>query len=324
MPSRPKISALGFGPFLTANGRAGEIACTEKFSDQYSSPVRLVHTGFSCEFVAGDAACNLGLFRKISRPKDKHVDFGDYYVSADHVPFAFNYLHHDLLETAQGDFVPLGSVLKGLYKSFPEARPVTEFLVEARQSLVLRDERPHRSHKDSLKWVNPELAEAGFGAVWFFDYGRTMTVGFAWIAPEDRADPKGKPNFFAGSVEFRPRPDRTLNEGRWCPPGDSGIMEVLGAVLRKLHRGPGVKMFSEAGIRHALDEFSWRRLTTLTTKEATAARIQFVREHPELHDNLPDLARALRKAELYCESTATGTIVKMLPQFLAAAKQAPE
>jgi len=75
-------------------------------------------------------------------------------------------------------------------------------------------------------------------------------------------------------------------------------------------------LLSEVGLQTALDSFKWTKVSLLTTKEAKLARIDFVRQHPELHNDHQALARALKKAELYSDTAEVYAIKKQVPRLI--------
>ena len=60
----------------------------------------------------------------------------------------------------------------------------------------------------------------------------------------------------------------------------------------------------------------------MTPKEASAARVQFLVEHPELSDKPKELAEALKADGLYSENTSIRQICKFLPGLLKKAAAA--
>ena len=75
-------------------------------------------------------------------------------------------------------------------------------------------------------------------------------------------------------------------------------------------------LLSEVGTRVALDSFKWTKVSTLTAKEAKQARIDFVREHPDLHNNHQAMAKALKTADLYSDTAEVYAIKKQVPRLI--------
>jgi len=73
---------------------------------------------------------------------------------------------------------------------------------------------------------------------------------------------------------------------------------------------------SEAGTQAALDNFIWTKVSLLTAQEAKRARIDFVRQHPELHNNHRSLARTLKNAGLYSDTAEVYAIKKQVPRLI--------
>ena len=118
-------------------------------------------------------------------------------------------------------------------------------------------------------------------------------------------------------LDFRPQPDGTLGKGVWTKPLEDQIFcEFQREFLNRFRYAP-VEILSENGKNKLLAEFQWTPLARMTSKQARAARIAFIREHPTLKDNLKSLAEAMRKAGLYAESTTSHQVMKFLPSLIS-------
>jgi hypothetical protein len=128
------------------------------------------------------------------------------------------------------------------------------------------------------------------------------------------------PYFCAGAMEFRPRPDRTLNNGKWLTPVPGHLIALLRDIMQKACPGTPLNLLSEEGQRIVLDAFKWTPLAMMSNKQAKQARVEFAKKHPELLESPRELALAMRKAQLYSESTSMGNILDHLGSIIAAAK----
>jgi hypothetical protein len=195
-------------------------------------------------------------------------------------------------------------------------RTITSLLQELRNDLPLN----HCSYpriENGSQMIREDLGNLGFEVVGFFPYGRTITVQFGWVFPQDRRDSNCKLCLYAGSIEFKPRPDRTLGKGAWRPPLEVTVSYLLADWLESMGK-PG--MLSEMGVKAAVDNFKWTRVSLLTNTEAAKARIDFVRDHPELHNNHQSLAKALKDAELYSDTMEIYAIKKQVLKLIEKAK----
>jgi hypothetical protein len=165
--------------------------------------------------------------------------------------------------------------------------------------------------------VHPEVRRAGFEVVGFFPYGTGLSVYFAWIAPQDRQVAEGHRHVYAAAIEFRPGPGRTLGKGKWSLPSETSVSYLMALQLRSLLKGDPQQWLSPEGVKVSLGQFKFTKVSLLTRQELKEARLEFIRQHPELHENPRELARALRSAELYSKTTELCAIVKRLPGLFA-------
>ena len=149
---------------------------------------------------------------------------------------------------------------------------------------------------------------------------RSLTVCLGWICPQDREVPQTAPYFSACVVEFRPRPDRTLNAGRWLEPMKGHLNALLRDILRNTTQGPPVNLLSEEGQTALLEAFQWTPLSLLTAKQARKARVEFARNHRDLLDKPKELALALQRAQLYSKFTSVSSILNHLDSIIAEAR----
>jgi len=295
------MANVTLGPFLVNNGQTGLVA-----SD-------MEHTGFSMEISSDEFAQNICLYREIHDWQPNAIRLEDFYVSVDEIPFKLLPAADTQMESpAVGSLVSLEAMLCSLYVKHEVARPIASALEELRQHLPINHcFYPRRD--DGAKLVRPALAKAGFEVTEFFSYGRTLSVKFGWAYPQDRQNTKARLNVYAGTIEFKPRPDRTLGQGRWIIP----IETIVGYLLTQMLETSGAAgLFSETGMETALDSFNWTQVSLLTAQEAKLARIDFVRNHPEMHNSHQAMAKALKRAGLYSDAADIYAIKKQVPRLI--------
>jgi hypothetical protein len=127
------------------------------------------------------------------------------------------------------------------------------------------------------------------------------------------------PVLVTGGVDFRPRPNRTLDRGKWIGARKHSAEELLFSRLRSLCAGTPVDVFTEETKARMLAEFDWTPLALMTHKQARNARIEFVRANAALTMDAMQLAHALKSAKLYSEDTSLSQIRRFLPSLLKAA-----
>lgn len=296
------MAILSIGPHLIKNGMNGLVAPD------------LEHTGYSVELSSDEFVMNATIYRRISNWQPDKTHFSDFFVSEDDVPFSMLPVVRQIQEqaTSSGTIIALEAVLASLYIKHEVKRPITTFLTEARDHLPVNHCYYPRIENGS-KMLGSALAKLGFEVITFATYGRTLTVQLGWVFPQDRQDPKAGLNVYAGTIEFKPQPNRTLAKGKWIIPAESLVSYLFTIMLESVDQN---HLLSETGIKAALKSFKWTRVSTLTNKEAKQARIDFVREHPELHDNHQAMAKALKTAELYSDTAEVYVIKKQVPRLI--------
>jgi hypothetical protein len=95
---------------------------------------------------------------------------------------------------------------------------------------------------------------------------------------------------------------------------------MLRNIMQKACPGTPLNLLSEEGQRIILDGFKWTALARMSNKEGRQARVSFAKKHPELLESPKELALAMRKAQLYSETTSMGNILDHLDSIIAAAK----
>ena len=295
------MANVTLGPFLVNNGQAGLVA------------TNLEHAGYSLEISGDEFALNLCLYRQIHDWQPKAIRLEDFYVRVDEITFKLlPVVGLQMQSTVVGTLVTLEAMLCSLYVQHEVTRPITSALEELRQHLPI-NHCTYPRIEDGAKLVCPAVAKAGFEVTKFSTYGRMLSVQFGWVFPQDRQDDKASLNVYAGMIDFKPQPNRTLDKGKWIIPKESVVSYQLTQMLETLGTSG---LLSETGLRAGLDSFKWTRVSLLTAQEAKQARLDFVRTHPELHNDHQAMAKALKTAELYSDTAEVYTIKKQVPRLI--------
>jgi hypothetical protein len=296
---------IAFGPFLT-RGPGRSLARPN-----------IESTGCLLEFSSASQGARIPIYR---RRDEGARDFSDYLFHERDAPFPMRYSPYNAVQTELGLFVGLESLIVALYQERQVARPLERFLSEFRDCLPLEkaaifsDAKPKAGFK-------PGLTELGFYLLDMFSYGRRLTASVGWYCPQDRANLEHAPFFSAGALEFRPRPDGTLDAGKWLEPAPGHLISLLRDLMRKASPGAPLGLLSEEGKRMILDAFKWTPLARMTNKDARQARVEFAKKHPELLENPKQLAQAMRQAQLYAETTSLRNILGHLDSIIHAARR---
>jgi len=298
------MASVFIGPFMVVNGESGLVA----------SPFK--HTGYSIELSGDTFTANIRVYRCWNWWQPQAVGFEDFYVEAGAVPFSVTLRQGAEAEsTSAGNFIPMQAMLASLYLNHEVLRPIVVFLQEFLQYLPINFCLEKR-RDDGVNLIKPALAKAGFEVIGFFLYGRTISVQFGWVAPQDRANHDSRVNLYAAMVKYKPTPERALGSAHWIIPSPASIGNLLTRLVIEISRKEPVGLLSEAGKEAVLANFKWTRVSLLTAAEVKQARVEFVREHPELHYDPDALAKALKKAELYSDTAQMQAIKKQVPRLI--------
>ena len=296
------MANVTLGPFLVNNGQTGLVASNFE------------HVGFSIELSSDEFAQNICLYRQIYSWQPNAIRLEDFFVCVDQIRFnLLPVMGYQMKPSPVGTLVSLEAMLCSLYVKHEVTRPITSTLQELRQHLPINHCSTFPRIEDGAKLVHPTLAKAGFEVIKFFSYGRSMSVQLGWVYPQDCQDAKAKLIVCAGTIDFKPQPNRTLDKGKWIIPRETSVAYLLTQMLESLGTAG---LLSEVGTQVALDSFKWTKVSTLTAREAKQARIDFVRQHPDLHNNHQAMAKALKTADLYSDTAEVYAIKKQVPRLI--------
>lgn len=281
-----KDNSICFGPFIAERKSGGDFP-------------RFRNTGVAMEF-ASTIGTTSTIYKRLwpDSPDVALFGLGDFFIHQSELPCEVRCFDYSTQAVAGGKLIPLEDALLSLYRKYAMARPLRFVLEELREKLG--PAVPSKVPPPNL--LLAQVAAAGFRTDHVFPYGRTLTVSIKWAPIADI----GQPSFCAvslGYIEFKPERDRTLGKGAWMKPR----VDILGMILRSdlasMVKGPPIKLFSPEGSAELIATFPWKPISLLTRKELDEAKVKFIHEHPELHNNLSGLAKALIQAGYYSEGS---------------------
>ena len=294
------MPTISLGPFITATGQTGIVV--DGFVD----------TGFCIEFSGDDYGLSLPLFRQVQPWRPRTATFDDYYLCGEHLQFNVQSDPYHVVDTEFGRFIRLGCMLSSLYRFNEVRRSLFKVLEEFAGCLPVKAERLTRRIVGGSTMVVAGLQQAGFEVIGLTSYGRSINVQIGWVLSGDRADRKSKRCFYATTIHFNPQPDRTLNWGRWQLPAETSLGFVLSQMVVSITGSQPLKALSPAGQQAALKRFKWTKVSLLTVKQLKKAKLNFIVEHPELHQQPKELARAMKNDGLWTSITELHTIIKQI------------
>lgn len=297
------MATISLGPFTTPTGTGG--TRVHKYED----------TGHCIEFGGDVVGGYLPLFLKLDRWQAETVEFRDYYVAIKDLPFEVDCLNMDIAGFPPSQFVRLECVLVTLYAQNDVRLSLPRFLEDFANCLQLNHGFQGRM-VNGAGMLKTHLADAGFEVISVICNGRSLNVNFGWVLPQDRHRPDEGRCFVAGWAEFRPGPNRMLNDGRWVAPGKTMLLSVLYPGFKKLAGKTPFEALSAIGQAAVLERFKWTKVSLLSAKELRVARVEFVRNHPQLHQNLKTMAKAMQQDGLYTDIADPRAIVRQLPKLI--------
>jgi len=225
-----------------------------------------------------------------------------------------------LFEYPRSDLHPgkphsLESLITALYLNHHPATPLPDLLNEIRAKIELKVGHGRR-RADFKGFLRKDMEDAGFELIELWQYGRTLAVSFGWVFEQDRNNPRSSLCLYAGGFHCSPTPDRTLGKGKWMMPMETIIGYLFSKELKQMCLGNPVDMITDEGRKIALETFKWTKVSLLTPKELKKERLEFVRQHRELHQNPRELAKLMKAAGLYSDTVEVCAIVKQLVKLM--------
>lgn len=299
------IPYLVLGPYVTRHDEA------------YHLDSKLFYTGYALEFSTQHLGSRMPVFRDVEWYNS--FEFSNYLVPCSVVPIDIQHWSFQLKQHPSGEYVSLDAVIVGIYKLFKNLRPIQVFLEDFNSCLQVQN----RGFIDKIGEFPFEsvVEKAGFSICDLSSYGRRMMAEIAWIFPAARTERGTKTCITVGKIEFKPRPDKTLDRGKWIERGGNTVGSLLFEQLKAFAPSSPIDLIDDNSRRGLISQFEWHPLALKTTAEARAARIQFIKEHPNLLKDHKVLAQALKDAELYAAETTLHQICKFLPSLIAEAQR---
>jgi hypothetical protein len=273
-------------------------------------PDELEPLGIAVEFATQKDSFVSHIFRNVASHRPDQIKLTDILIEPFDFPVDFVYRPDFSVTADKGKYFPLESLLVGLYDTFRIRRSVFAVLTELRDCVAFND---------SIRHHEPLATDAfnlGFAVTGILSYGTMLSVDVDWIPPQDRNDAQIGLVAVAAAMDFRPRPDGSLGKGTWIPPKNGFIRVLLCQELRKLFAGPPIDLFTESGKAELLSKFQWTPFTRLSKTQLEKARLQFLRNHPELLVDPNTLATAMHEAGLYPPSYRVSKIIKLVPGLI--------
>ncbi len=272
--------------------------------------------GLSLEMATAQASFRAPLYRKLCTYMEK-CELTDILLQAVDLPFEFFHRPIFAVQTQTDPLVPLEAFLVGLYGEYRVLRSVFAVFTELREMVEFSG-----GGTCQFQPLVRAAATLGFAVSSIDSYGRRLFVDVDWIPPQDRGQTPRKLSIDSTAVDFRPRPEGALDKGKWVEPKDCFARVLLTAELRKVVPSDPISLFTEAGKAELLSHFEWTPLARMTNKQARAARVRFVGEHPEMAEDMRKMAEAMQKAGLYSDMSTVWSIAKLVPALIAEARAA--
>jgi len=271
--------------------------------------------GVSLEMASAHSSFRSPLYRKVCSWNTNLRGLTDIIIQASNLPFEFAYPRLFAAQAGGELFVPMESLLVGVYEHFNVCRSVFSVFGDLRDLVEFSEGRI--PPKEPLI---PAAADIGFEVSKIESDHRSLCVDVDWFPPQDRGRTERRLVISSAAIDFRPLPDGTLGRGKWYAPREGFARVLTCRELRKIVPGDPIDLFTKTGKAELLNQFEWTPLARMTNKQARAARLQFVREHPDLTHDPRQLAEAMQKAGFYSDLTTLWQITKFVPSLLAEAQ----
>lgn len=223
---------------------------------------------------------------------------GKFFIHQDYLPCDLPSVGYFRRRMTDGLLIPLDEVLLAVHRQFSSSRSPSLAIRELRE--LLDPSNPERAPVENL--LNESIARAGFRTTVRSHYGRTISIHVEWVPPCD-AGRLSRCSVSMGFIEFKPQPDRTLGKGKWIKPRVDLLGLVFRSELAKISTGSPFEYLSPEGAKQLVEEFAWKPISLLKRKELQEAKIDFIRKHPVMHQDLSGLAKAMIEVGLFSEGT---------------------
>jgi hypothetical protein len=268
------------------------------------------YTGFVLEFASEGCSGTVPVYRV----EEGHGGIGDLvFLVKDAI---CNVLLFEVSRSEQHPGKPhsLESLITALYLNHHPATSLTDLMNDFRAKIELKVGK-NRRRADFKGLLRKDIEDAGFELIVLWQYGRALTVSLGWVFEQDRNNPRSSLCLYAGAFECRPAPG-TLGKGKWMMPMETITGYLFSKKLKEMCSGNPVNILTDEGKEIALETFKWTKVSLLTPKELKKARLEFVRQHRELHQNPRELAKLMKAEGLYSDTIEVYVIVKQLAKLI--------
>jgi hypothetical protein len=269
------------------------------------------YTGFVLEFASEGCSGTVPVYRV----DEGHGGIGDLVFLEKDAICKVRLLEIPRSEPHPGKPYSLESLITALYLNHRPATHLTDLLNDYRAKIELKAGNKRR-RADFKGLLRNDIEDAGFELIELRQYGRTLTVSFAWVFQQDRKNPHALLCLYAGAFECKPALDRTLGKGKWLMPMPTIIGCLFSNELKEVCRGNPVNLLTDEGKEIALETFKWTKVSLLAPSELRKERLEFVRQHRDLHQNPRELAKRMKTEGLYSNMVEIYVIVKQLTKLI--------
>lgn len=159
--------------------------------------------------------------------------------AAERLPFALECSDYQVIETAQGTYLPLEALLSGLYAKYQVGRSIFVVLAELAELVSLSGSVRHPIARPGL--LIPQLEQKGFLLNSVFRDGQRIVAEIGWRSPHQEY------LFHTCLCEFGCRNIGHGNTGAWKPTSLIGVHQPLARELHRLAPGTPDTLLTSAG-----------------------------------------------------------------------------
>jgi hypothetical protein len=219
---------LTLGPFLSTAQ-----PCLAHFKQVL--PLSLV-----LEWSTPERAYRIQLFRRMSSTTPARVRLDQIVFLREELPCDLECLHYQVHETADGDFLPIDSLLAALYRSHNVARPIFQLLTELASVLPLH--HPVTNPITARNLLTAEAEALGFRLNAVYQEPRRILVQFGWQPAS------GSPRFHVCIAAFHLNTSGNSDRGTWVDERDPGVSKILAIQLHRECPGDPARLLTFSGM----------------------------------------------------------------------------
>ena len=221
-------SSFSIGPFFT------------RLQQETSDRGLVAPLGAQIEWASPETAAQIPVFQLRCTDGREQLTLERVVVESRQIPFEAECSRCDLIETSSGTFVPLESLLVGLYRRHSVCRSIFHVLTEFGALAPL--EHPGRPLSANLGLLIPEAEHQGFVLSTVVADERAVYAELGWRPSQQDYV------FHTCICAFNRTSIATLGAGQWTPAGKVGVGQLLAQELRRGFPGPPSGLLTEAGL----------------------------------------------------------------------------